>query len=80
MKVLDISRQTGPREEGGDNRKTWTDMLVDSAIIGGIAVFASIGSMPLTWDTSWIAFKAFGAAFLVQLAIERGLKRARPEE
>ena len=55
-------------------------MIIDSAIIGGIAVFASIGSMPLSWDTSWIAFKAFGAAFLVQLAIERGLKRARPEE
>jgi len=78
--VLNISRQTNPEEEGGDGRKTWTDMLIDSAIIGGIAVFASIGSMPLTWDTSWIAFKAFGAAFLVQLAIERGLKRARPEE
>ena len=78
--MLNISRQTNPGEESGDGRKTWADMLVDSAIIGGIAVFASIGSMPLTWDTSWIAFKAFGAAFLVQLAIERGLKRARPEE
>ena len=78
--MLDISRQTSPEEDGEASRKTWTDMLVDSAIIGGIAVFASIGSMPLTWDTSWIAFKAFGAAFLVQLAIERGLKRARPEE
>ena len=78
--MLNISRQTNPGGESGDGRKTWTDMLIDSTIIGGIAVFASIGSMPLTWDTSWIAFKAFGAAFLVQLAIERGLKRARPEE
>ena len=78
--MLNISSQPGSGEESKGGQKTWTDMIIDSAIIGGIAVFASIGSMPLSWDTSWIAFKAFGAAFLVQLAIERGLKRARPEE
>jgi uncharacterized membrane protein SirB2 len=51
-------------------------MLVDAAIIGGIVLFATIGSMPASWETAWIAFKAFGAAFLIQLAVERGLKRA----
>lgn len=50
-------------------------MLVDSAIIAGIAAFAAIGGGGPTWDTLWIAFKAFGAGFLLQLAVERGLKR-----
>ena len=54
-------------------------MLVDSVIIGAIAVFAVIGTAPPTWDTAWVAFKAFGAAFVIQLAVERGLKRAPAE-
>lgn len=54
-------------------------MLVDAAIIGAIAVFAVIGGAPPTWDTAWVAFKAFGAAFVIQLAVERGLKRAPAE-
>lgn len=72
--MLNIVSRTSSAE-GGNTRKTWTEILIDSAIIGGIAIFATIGSMPPTLETVWIAFKAFGAAFLLQLAIERGLKK-----
>jgi hypothetical protein len=63
-------------EDGVDTRKTWREILIDSAIIGAIAAFAVIGGAPPTWDTAWVVFKAFGAAFVIQLAVERGLKRA----
>jgi len=78
--LLNIASQPRSGENGEDTRKTWREMLIDSAIIGGIAVFAVIGSAPPTWDTAWTAFKAFGAAFIIQLAVERGLKRAPPSE
>ena len=74
--MLNIASQPSPAKDGQDPRKTWTGILIDSAIIGAIALFACIGSAPPTWDTAWVAFKAFGAAFAVQLAWERGLKRA----
>ena len=77
--MLNIASKSHSPEDGQDTRKTWREMLVDSAIIGGIVVFATIGSLPPTLDTAWIAFKAFGAAFILQLAVERGLKRAPAE-
>ena len=57
-------------------RKTWTWMLVDAAIIGAIAAFAGIGGGGPSVDALWVAFKAFGLAFFMQLAVERGLKRS----
>ena len=74
--MLNIASKTRSGEDGEDTRKTWREMLIDSAIIGGIALFAIIGTAPPTWDTAWVAFKAFGAAFVIQLAIERGIKKA----
>ena len=74
--MLNIASRARATEDGQDPRKTMREMLIDAAIIGAIAVFAAIGSAPPTWDTAWIALKAFGAAFAVQLAWERGLKRA----
>lgn len=62
-----------------DSRKTWTAMIIDAAIIGAIAAFAGIGGGGPTIDTLWIAFKGFGLAFFMQLAVERGLKRPSPE-
>ena len=78
--MLNIASKSNSVKNGKSTRKTWREMLVDSAIIGGIAVFACIGSAPPTWETAWIALKAFGAAFAVQLAVERGLKRAPTKE
>ena len=74
--MLNIASQPHLNEDGEDTRKTWREMLIDAAIIGAIALFACIGTAPPTWDTAWIAFKAFGAAFAIQLAVERGIKRA----
>lgn len=76
--MVDIVNRAHQNPSGRNSRKPWKWMVIDSAIIGGIAVFATIGSMLPTWETAWVAFKAFGAAFLIQLAVERGLKR-RPE-
>jgi len=73
--MLNLSGRTNSSENTGNNRKTWKWMIVDSAIVGGIAAFAAIGTAGPTWDTMWVIFKAFGLAFLLQLAVERGLKR-----
>ena len=78
--MLNIASQPRTSKDGEDPRKTWREILIDSAIIGAIAVFACIGSAPPTWDTAWVVFKAFGAAFVIQLAVERGLKRAPTKE
>ena len=79
--MLNIASKTRSAENPGeDPRKTMREMLIDAAIIGAIAVFAVIGSAPPTWETAWIVLKAFGAAFVIQLAVERGLKRAPTKE
>jgi hypothetical protein len=76
--MLNIASHRAASSAQEDTRKTWREMLIDSAIIGAISVFAVIGSEPPTWNTVWIAFKAFGAAFVIQLAVERGLKKWTP--
>lgn len=57
-------------------RKPWDDMLMDSAIIGAISFFATLGDVA-TLAGLFIAAKAFGAGFFIQLAVERGIKRNR---
>lgn len=73
--MLDMHGKTASAAELNDGRKTWKAMIIDAAIIGGIAIFAAIGSMDPSYEMLWIAFKGFGGAFLLQLAIERGIKR-----
>lgn len=79
MKVLDMHGAKASANTPKDTRKTWNAMLIDAAIIGAIAAFAGIGGGGPTIDTLWIAFKGFGLAFFMQLAVERGLKRPTPE-
>jgi len=50
-------------------------MIVDSAIIGGISLFTELITGPPTWASAYKAAIAFGLAFFIQLAVERGLKR-----
>jgi hypothetical protein len=38
--MLNIASQPRSGEDGEDTRKTWREMLIDSAIIGGIVMFA----------------------------------------
>jgi hypothetical protein len=54
-------------------------MLVDSVIIGVIAMAAAMPSAVPTAADLWVMFKAFLGAFIVQLAVERGLKKEEPE-
>ena len=77
--MLDMTNRDHLTVNGGNGRKTISWMIVDAAIIGAIAAFAAIGGGGPSWETCWIAFKAFGLAFFMQLAVERGLKRPTPK-
>jgi len=77
--MLNMSGRTEGATTSTNGRKAFKWMLIDAAIIGAIACFAGMGGGGPTWDTLWIAFKAFGLAFFMQLAVERGLKKPSPE-
>ena len=55
--------------------KPWKWILADSAIIAGIAFLSTLPAdrLPNVLDL-YLAVKAFIYAFLIQLAVERGLK------
>ncbi len=71
--------ETASATKVNDDRKAMWAMIIDAAIIGGISVFAAIGTLPFDYEMLGVAFKAFGGAFLLQLAIERGIKRPTEE-
>jgi len=73
--MLNMSGRTNSSENTGNSRKTWTWMIVDSAIIGGISLFTELITGPPSWMGLYKAGVAFGLAFFIQLAVERGLKR-----
>ncbi len=56
--------------------KPWRWILVDSLIIAGIAFISSLPAdrLPTLLD-AYVALKAFLYSFLIQLAVERGLKK-----
>lgn len=68
---------------GKNSVKPWKWILIDSIIIALIAMVAVMPSAVPTETELWVMFKAFLAAFVVQLAIERGIKPAlerRPKD
>ena len=69
---MDIGYDPEGRNPG---KKPIVWMLIDSAIIAGIAMMAVLPEHIPTATEVWIAVKTFIYAFLVQLAIERGLKK-----
>jgi len=73
--MLDMHGKVASASSAVNGRKTWKAMIIDAAIIGAIAAFASIGGEGPTLDVLWTVFKAFGLSFFMQLAVERGLKR-----
>lgn len=77
--MLNMTGQENGVINTAEGRKAFKWMLADAAIIGAIAAFAGIGGGGPTWATLWIAFKAFGLAFFMQLAVERGLKKPTPQ-
>jgi hypothetical protein len=73
--VLDLLNRKHTNPEGKNKRKSMKWIIIDSIIIGGIAMCASMPSAIPTANDLWVMFKAFLGSFLFQLAIERGLKR-----
>jgi len=59
-----------------NSRKPLKWILIDSLIVGGIAMAAAMPNTVPTAADLWVMFKGFLYSFLVQLAIERGVKRA----
>jgi len=55
--------------------KDWKWIVIDSAVIAGIAFISvmPVDHLPTMFDV-YTAVKAFGYAFLVQVATERGFK------
>jgi len=55
--------------------KPWIWILIDSLIISGITFISTLPSdrLPSTFDL-YISLKSFVYAFLIQVAVERGLK------
>lgn len=76
--VLDIFHREHTNPSRKNERKPFKWILVDSAVIGGIAMFAASPSIfPTSPDHLWVMLKAFLGAFLLQLGIERGIKRGK---
>jgi len=69
--MLDFAYDPPERNPG----KPWKWIIVDSLIIAGIAFVASLPGdrLPNMFDF-YVAIKAFVYSFLVQLAVERGIK------
>jgi len=69
--MLDFSYDPPDRNPG----KPWKWIVIDSLVIAGIAFLSALPSdrLPSLLDT-YVALKAFTYSFLVQVAVERGLK------
>lgn len=78
--MLDMVNRSHTAKGRGNPRKALKWILVDSAIIGAIAMAASMPGSAPGLPELWVMFKAFFGAFVLQLAVERGLKKAEDEE
>ena len=69
--MLDFTYDPPSRNLG----KPWRWILIDSLVIAGIAFISTLPSDRLpSLLYAYIAVKAFAYAFLIQVAVERGLK------
>jgi hypothetical protein len=75
--MLDIVNRSHSDPNGENAQKPWKWILVDSVVIGGIAMVANMPSAIPTAADLWVMFKAFIGSFILQLAIERGLKKGK---
>lgn len=73
--MIDLVNRAHSSVDGQNSRKPWKWMIIDSAIIAGISFFSGLVEGPPTLMTMYRSGVAFGLAFFLQLAIERGLKR-----
>jgi hypothetical protein len=73
--MLDLVDRSHKDPERRNSQKSFRWILVDSVIIGLIAMCAAMPSAIPTVEDLWVMFKAFLGSFVLQLAVERGLKR-----
>lgn len=75
--MLDLLNRSHTNPQRKNTRKEIEWILVDSIIIGAIAMAASMPSTIPTPIHLYVMLKAFIGSFFIQLAIERGLKRKK---
>jgi hypothetical protein len=75
--MLDIINRSHNDPENINSQKSFKWILLDSIIIGVIGMCASMPSTIPTVADLWVMFKAFLGSFLLQIAVERGLKRIK---
>lgn len=75
--MLNIITNPGTSANGKAKRKEMLGMLLDAIIIAMIATAAVMGNDVPTNTELWVMLKAFLAAFFLQLAVERGIKREK---
>ena len=73
--MLDMVNRSHCNPNGKNSRKSWKWMVLDSVIIGAIAMCAQMPDVIPALNDLWVMGKAFLIAFITQLAIERGLKK-----
>lgn len=74
--MLDMVNRGHNNPNGKDSRKPFKWILVDSAIIALIAMAIVMPERIPNAQDLYTMFKAFLAAFIYQLAVERGIKKA----
>jgi hypothetical protein len=78
--MLDIVNRAHNDPDKKNTRKAFKWILFDSIIIGAIAMCAAMPSTVPTAADLWVMFKAFLGSFILQLAIERGLKKDKQND
>lgn len=72
--MLDLVNRKHVNPNGENTQKPWKWILIDSLIIALIAMVAVMPSTMPDVNSVYVMFKAFLISFVLQLAVERGLK------
>ena len=73
--MLDMVNRSHTNPHRRNSRKPFKWILADSIIVGLIAMTSTMPSTPPSIESLWVMFKAFLTSFVLQLAIERGVKQ-----
>lgn len=57
-----------------ETKKPFKYIVLDSCVVAGIAAFAVMSNHIPSLEEAYMIIKAFGATFLLEIAVERGLK------
>lgn len=75
MSLLDLVNRKHMNPSGENTQKPWKWILIDSLIIALVAMVAVMPSAMPDVNSAYVMFKAFLISFVLQLAVERGLKQ-----